>query len=51
MTIDLSWQDGQVTAWKIRSPEVKRVKVEMNGEVQEWTVGPQGKMSKIINEE
>ncbi|MBQ9251326.1 MAG: glycoside hydrolase family 95 protein [Clostridia bacterium] len=51
LTIDLSWQDGQVTAWEIRSPEVKRVKVEMNGEVQEWTVGPQGKMSKIINEE
>ncbi len=32
-TVDLAWKDGQVTAYRIRSPEPREVKLRVNGEV------------------
>ena len=33
--IDMSWKDGRVTEWKLRSPQRQRVKVLVNGETHE----------------
>jgi alpha-L-fucosidase 2 len=33
--IDMSWKDGKVTEWKLRSPYRQRVKVLVNGETHE----------------
>jgi alpha-L-fucosidase 2 len=33
-TVDLAWSNGQVTSYRIRSPEPREVKVRVNGEAE-----------------
>ena len=33
--VDMTWKDGKVTEWKLRSPHRQRVKVLVNGETHE----------------
>ena len=33
--VDMSWKDGKVTEWKLRSQHRQRVKVLVNGETHE----------------
>ena len=39
-TVDLAWKDGQVTTYRIRSPEPREVKVRVNGEVKPVNAEP-----------
>ena len=39
-TVDLAWADGQVTTYRVRSPDPREVKVRVNGAVKTVTAGP-----------
>jgi alpha-L-fucosidase 2 len=32
-TVDMQWKDGEITAYKITSPQAKKVKVKINGKI------------------
>lgn len=34
-TVDMKWRDGEVTSYKIVSPQVKKVKIRINGKINE----------------
>ncbi|MGV8096624.1 MAG: glycoside hydrolase family 95-like protein [Mangrovibacterium sp.] len=36
-TVDMEWKDGKIISYSISSPEAKKVKVKVNGELKEIT--------------
>ena len=40
--VDFDWKDGRVTEWRLRHPEARRARAEINGVVQEVVSRPAG---------